>query len=168
MKLLKHLASAALVLVVCVGAATSQATASAPAKPARTYCTAVEATGAGVFDFATSTGTADIAVIRGLPVGTTFGGPFTFSATSDPDVVALSGPVVFTAKFREITLGTLTIATTGPFDTVSGEFTLAGPITGSTGILRGVTGTIKLSGVQNFIDGTFTETVTGTLCAPRR
>jgi hypothetical protein len=166
MKLLKHLA--ALVLVASVGAAASPAAASAPAELARRNCTAVEAAGTGVFDFITNTGRADIAAGRGLPVGTTFGGPFTFTPTTAPDVVALSGPVVFTAKLGDITLGTLTIATTGPFDTVTGEFTLSGPVTGLTGILRGVTGTITLTGVQNFLDGTFTETVTGTLCARRR
>ena len=73
--------------------------------------------------------------------------------------------MVFTAKIGNFAIGTLTIATTGTLDVTNGAFTSAGPITASSGILHGVTGNLVFKGVQNLATGTFTENITGKLCA---
>ncbi|MET0327024.1 MAG: hypothetical protein ABW219_17545 [Ilumatobacteraceae bacterium] len=163
MKLLKPMAAAA--LVVSVLATPSPAVADAPAKPPRETCSSVHATGSGVSNPTTGETTADIAAGHGLPIGTTYGA-FTISGGTPP-VFEIAGPIVFTAMLGPYPIGTLTITTTGTFDTQSGAFTSSGPITASSGILRGVTGRLTFAGIEDLTTHRFTETVTGTLCAKR-
>jgi hypothetical protein len=74
-------------------------------------------------------------------------------------VFTLSGTVVVTTKH-----GTLVATVAGTFDVATGAFTATGPVSGGTGRLAGVSGTLTFAGVENLATGTFTETITGTLC----
>jgi hypothetical protein len=60
---------------------------------------------------------------------------------------------------------TLTVAVSGTFDTASGGFSASGPVAASTGKLAGATGNLDLTGKENLADGSFVETVTGSVCA---
>ena len=93
----------------------------------------------------------------GLLHGTTLGN-LTITGISG-QVATFSGTITFTTKH-----GTLTLAVTGTFDVVSGEFNASGPVSGATGKLSGATGTITLRGVQDLATGTFTEDVDGEIC----
>ena len=76
--------------------------------------------------------------------------------------VTFSGPITFTARFG---LGTLTVSASGSVDVTTGVFAAAGPITAATGALRGTSGALTFRGTENLSTGSFTETVTGQLCA---
>jgi hypothetical protein len=89
--------------------------------------------------------TAAAFTITGLTsTGFTFAGPLTVSANR----------------------GTVTLDLTGTLDVTTGQFSGSGPIVASTGKLSGATGSLTLSGVQDLTDpaGSFTETVTGSIC----
>ena len=94
----------------------------------------------------------------GLLNGTTVGN---FSVTALSGTVAtIEGTVKFTAN-----KSTLTVAVNGTFDTASGDFNASGPVAASTGKLAGATGNLDLTGKENLADGSFVETVTGSVCA---
>lgn len=123
-------------------------------------CVDVRATGTGQ-DLGNFQTVADI-FVAGVRVGSTAA---TFSPTGQVGpVVSFTGPIVFTARAR---LGTLTIATAGTVDITTGAFQSAGSVTGGTGLLRGVSGDLVFTGVQDLTTGSFTETVTGQLCTGR-
>jgi hypothetical protein len=94
----------------------------------------------------------------GLLEGTTKGA-FTITGFSGT-VASIAGTVEFTTN-----RSTLTVTVAGTFDVVSGAFSASGPVTGATGKLAGATGVLTLSGVEDLSDGSFTEDVTGTICA---
>jgi len=145
----------ALVFVsVCFGVTATQA----GANPA---CVSIKAKGIG-HSITADTTTAQITG-AGLPLGTTAGGPFVVGGA--PPVLSLTGPVVFSAKIGPFAVGTLTSPQTGSLNVTNGAFTSSGPITASTGILSGLGGNLTFTGVQNLTTGTFTENVTGQLCA---
>ena len=89
--------------------------------------------------------------------GTTTG---QFAISGAPPVFTITGTVVFTTKAGSTLIATVS----GTFNVLTGEFTASGPVSGGTGNLAGVTGTLTLQGVENLATGVFTETVTGTLC----
>ena len=94
----------------------------------------------------------------GLLEGTTQG---SFAVTGFSGTVAsISGTVVFT-----VNRATVTVSVSGTLDVASGAFSASGPVSASSGKLAGATGSLLLSGVENLGDGSFTETVTGTICA---
>jgi hypothetical protein len=82
----------------------------------------------------------------------TFAGPLTLRPSSVP--------------------GTLTAQLTGSLDLATGPtaatFSAASTSVTGTGPLSRVTGRVAIAGVQNLVDGSFTETLTGELCAPGR
>lgn len=59
-----------------------------------------------------------------------------------------------------------TVTLSGTFDLTTGEFSVAGPVTDSSGKLAGAFGDLTFEGVQDVADptGAFTETVTGEIC----
>jgi len=94
----------------------------------------------------------------GLLNGTTVGN---FAITGVSGAVAtIEGTVKFTTN-----KSTLTVAVSGTFDTASGGFSASGPVAASTGKLAGATGNLDLTGKENLADGSFVETVTGSVCA---
>jgi hypothetical protein len=119
-------------------------------------CHAINATGAGQ-DLGGGNTRAQI-TDGGLLEGTTAG---TFAITGFSGTVAsIAGTVVFTVK-----RATLTVSVSGTLDVATGAFSASGPVSGSTGKLAGATGSLLLSGVENLGDGSFTETISGSICA---
>jgi len=103
-------------------------------------------------------GGSTVATIKGggLLHGTTVGS-FVFTG---PD--SFEGTVTFTTNRAtlEVTIaGSLTI-----LSPTSAAFNASGPVTDATGKLAGATGSLTLAGVENLLDGSFTETVTGVVC----
>jgi hypothetical protein len=76
---------------------------------------------------------------------------------------ASTGPIVFTN-----TLGTLTAQVAGTFDVASGSFRATSTSLTDTGLLRGVSGSVTLQGLEDFATLRFTETITGRLCLDQR
>ncbi len=95
----------------------------------------------------------------GLLQGTTIG-EFTFTNLPSLD---FEGTVTFTTNRAtlEVTVaGTIVI-----LDASTAAFNASGPITDATGKLEGANGNLTFDGIQNLVDGSFTETVTGQFCA---
>jgi len=94
----------------------------------------------------------------GLLEGTTNG---TFTVTGFSGTVAsIAGTVEFTTN-----RATLTATVTGTLDVASGAFEASGPVTDATGKLSGATGTLIFTGVEDLSTGSFTEQVSGSICA---
>jgi hypothetical protein len=94
----------------------------------------------------------------GLLNGTTVGN-FTITGFSPP-VASFVGTVQFA-----VNRATLTVTVAGIFDLATGEFSASGPVTDSTGKLADATGTLLLDGVEDLSNGSFSESVTGIICA---
>ena len=94
----------------------------------------------------------------GLLHGTTQGS-FVVTGGVAP-VFTVAGAVTFTTQ-----QSTLTVALAGTFNVASGAFATTGPVTLATGKLAGATGTLTLNGVQDLPTGSFTEEVSGLICA---
>jgi hypothetical protein len=75
-------------------------------------------------------------------------------------VASFEGTIVFT-----VNNATLTAALTGTIDVASGVFSAATTGITGTGKLAGATGNLSFSGVENLATGSFTEDVTGEICA---
>ena len=119
-------------------------------------CHSIDATGIGQ-DLGGGMTTAQISD-GGLLQGTTDANFEVVDASGFP-VLIISGEVTFTTN-----KGTLTVAVTGTFNVVTGDFAASGPVTGATGKLAGATGSLSFAGVENLTTGVFTETVTGDIC----
>lgn len=117
-------------------------------------CKPVVATGVGQ-DLG---GGSTTATISGDPRlrGTTAG---RFDVTGLPPVLQIAGTVAFTTHH-----GTLDVTVTGTFDVSTGAFSASGPVTGGSSRYAGPGGSLLLEGVENLSDGTFTETIEGTVC----
>ena len=72
---------------------------------------------------------------------------------------SFTGPIDFTNVF-----GTLTAQVAGTFDVASGAFQATSTSLTGTGLLRGVSGSVTLQGLEDFATLRFTETITGRLC----
>lgn len=60
--------------------------------------------------------------------------------------------------------GTLTVNVAGTFNTATGVFQATGQIVHGTGMLAGATGVLTFVGVEDLTTGSFTQTITGTVC----
>ncbi|MDH3681997.1 MAG: hypothetical protein OEV40_18830 [Acidimicrobiia bacterium] len=96
----------------------------------------------------------------GLLRGTT-AASFTPTGVTDTGIT-FAGELTFTTR-----RGTLTVDQAGTFDLSTGAFATSGPVTSGTGGFEGAAGTVAFDGVQDLTDpaGSFTETVTGEVCA---
>lgn len=94
----------------------------------------------------------------GLLQGTT-AASFVVTDVSNFPVLGIAGTVTFTTN-----KGTLTVAVSGSFNVVTGDFSASGDVTGATGKLAGATGSLSFVGVEDLSTGAFTETVTGGIC----
>jgi hypothetical protein len=143
-------------VLVAVAFVLPASVAQAHAPHAHALCVPVRATGAGQ-DLGGGRTQATISV-HGVQVGTT---QATFAIGGVTGTVApFTGPIVFTSA-----LGTLTAQVAGTFDVASGAFHATSTGLSGTGLLRRVTGQVTLDGQENLASGTFTETITGRLCA---
>ena len=126
----------------------------APGEALAKDCESVEASGVGQ-DLGGGNTTATISGDPRLR-GTTTG---RFDVAGEPPVLQIAGTVVFTTQH-----GTLDVAVTGTFNVSNGAFSASGPVTGGSSKYAGSGGSLLLKGVENLGDGTFTETIEGTVC----
>jgi len=117
-------------------------------------CHAINATGAGQ-DLGGGNTTAQVSE-GGLLQGTTAG---SFAISGAPPIFGIAGTVTFTTN-----KGTLTAGVAGTLNVFTGDFAAAGPVTGATGKLDGATGSLSFAGNENLGTGSFTETITGSIC----
>jgi hypothetical protein len=75
-------------------------------------------------------------------------------------VASFDGTIVFT-----VNNATLTAHVSGTLDVATGEFQATTSSISGTGKLAGATGSLSFSGVEDLSTGTFTEDVTGEICA---
>jgi hypothetical protein len=124
------------------------------------HCRAFHARGVGVDD---GTGITSATIYRGQrEIGTTLG-TFTKGLVNGDGVASFTGTIVFTNAH-----GTLDAPVEGLLDTLSGEFfSVADSVTG-TGDYADVTGRLRFTGVEDLGGLTFTETVHGKLCVPKK
>ena len=118
-------------------------------------CHTINATGAGQ-DLGGGNTIAQISE-GALLQGTTAG---SFSVSGAPPIFDIAGTVTFTTN-----KGTLTAGVAGTINVWTGDFAAAGPVTGATGKLAGATGSLSFAGNENLVTGSFTETITGSICA---
>lgn len=76
-----------------------------------------------------------------------------------PPALEFDGSITFTTK-----RATLMVAIEGIFNIASGEFLASGPVVAASGKLEGATGMLVFDGIQDLVDGSFVETVTGQIC----
>ncbi len=143
-----------LAVALCVGGTMTAFTSAAQAD---TSCHNINASGVGQ-DHGGGSTTATISN-GGLLEGTT---QANFAASGSPPTLALSGTVKFLTNNDG---ATLTVSVTGTFNLSNGQFAASGPVSASTGKLAGATGSLAFEGVENLNNGTFTETITGNVCA---
>jgi hypothetical protein len=117
-------------------------------------CHTINATGVGQ-DLGGGNTTAQISD-GGLLQGTTAG---SFSVSGAPPIFGIAGTVTFTTN-----KGTLTVGVAGTFNVLTGDFAASGPVTGATGKIAGAAGSLSFAGNENLLTGSFTETVTGSIC----
>ena len=79
-------------------------------------------------------------------------------------VLPFSGPIVFTTAIGGLSF---TAEVQGTVDLSTGAFQATSTSVTGTRPLTGISGSLKFQGLQN-ADGTFTETIDGTLCSPVR
>jgi hypothetical protein len=123
------------------------------------HCRAFHATGVGVDKMGKTT--ADI--FRGKRQIATSYGDFDVTGVDAAGVASFTGTIdlVFEA-------GALKAPVVGTLDTASGEFTSTSDTVTGTGDRADVTGRLTFSGVEDLDGLTFTETVHGKLCVPKK
>ena len=139
--------------------ALSAAVAAPSAAHAAPSCAPVLVRGTGEAVGPTST----IAVLRGpgLLGGATTAATFAITGQPTPRTVTFGGTIEIDTRG-----GVLTSPVTGALDTVTGGFvTRTTGLTGDDG-LEGASGVLVIAGVQDLVDGSFTEVVTGRICRP--
>jgi hypothetical protein len=164
MKVRRHTA----VLLITSGLFAAGVLAPADAKPGngnanghdKGHCRAFHARGEGVDD---GTGTTTATIYRGnREIGTTVG-TFTLTGLDADGVASFTGTIVFTND-----KGTLDAPVEGTVDTVSGEFVSVSDSVTGTGGYANVTGRLRFAGVEDLGGLTFTESVHGKLCVPKK
>jgi hypothetical protein len=140
-------------LVVAVALPVAAAQGATP--PTHAICVPVHATGVGQ-DLGRGRTQATISR-HGLVVGHTMAA-FTMGQVVGTSA-AFTGPIDFTNG-----LGTLTAQVAGTFDVASGAFRATSTSLTGTGLLRGVSGSVTLEGLEDFATLRFTETITGRVC----
>ena len=105
-------------------------------------------------------GTTAATIQNGILRGTTHG---VFGITGlQGNTLLFAGTLTFDTKH-----GTLETQVVGTLDLTSGAFTTdTVAFTSGSGNFAGATGTISVTGVQNLVTGTFTETLRGQVCLP--
>ena len=124
------------------------------------HCRAFHASGVGVDD---GNGTTTAVISRGnREIGTTIG-------TFEPPTFGTDGLLSFTGTIvATFDTGTLTAPVVGTLDPVTGEFvSTSDSVTGTAGYVD-VTGRLTFAGVEDLGGLTFTETVHGKLCVPKK
>ena len=76
-----------------------------------------------------------------------------------PPVLTVEGTGVLTTHN-----GTLTVSVVGTFNQATGVFAATGQIVHGTGIFAGATGALTFDGLEDLSSGSFTQTITGTVC----
>src|SRR6266516_1332058 len=76
-----------------------------------------------------------------------------------PPVVTLAGTGVLTTHD-----GTLTLSLVGTFNQATGAIEATGQVVAGTGVFAHATGTLMFVGVEDLTTGSFTNTITGTVC----
>jgi len=76
-----------------------------------------------------------------------------------PPVVTLAGTGVLTTNH-----GTLTVSIVGTFNQATGALEATGHVVGGTGVFANATGVLMFVGVEDLTTGSFTNTITGTVC----
>ncbi len=75
--------------------------------------------------------------------------------------LAFAGPIVFTPLSST---STLTANVQGDVNLTTGKFRATSTSVTGMGALSGISGSLTFIGTQDFVEGSFTETITGTLC----
>jgi hypothetical protein len=75
-------------------------------------------------------------------------------------VASFEGSIVFT-----LNNATLTAQVSGTLDVATGEFNATTSSVSGTGKLAGATGSLSFNGVEDLLTGSFTENITGEVCA---
>jgi hypothetical protein len=75
-------------------------------------------------------------------------------------VASFEGTIVFT-----LNNATLTAQVSGTLDVATGEFNATTSSVSGTGKLAGATGSLSFNGVEDLLTGSFTENITGEVCA---
>ena len=140
-----------LILALLIGAAAAPA-----AARGATSCHNINAKGVGQ-DLGGGRTTAQI-IGGGLLNGTTEAS-FTIIGFSGT-VASFEGKIVFT-----VNKATLTANVSGTLDVATGEFNATTSSISGTGKLAGATGSLSFNGVEDLSTGSFTEDVTGEICA---
>lgn len=148
-----------LLAVLAVVVTLPVATAQAAAPHTRALCVPVHATGVGQ-DLGGGKTQATISS-HGVVVGHT-NAAFTINQVVGT-TASFTGPIVFTSA-----LGTLTAQVAGTFDVASGAFGATSTSITGTGLLRRVSGSVNLAGLEDLATFSFTEAITGRLCLSTR
>ena len=83
-----------------------------------------------------------------------------FSPTGmNGDEITFTGPIVFT-----VNRATLSVTVNGTVNIMTGVFNASSTAMVGSGKLEGATGNLTFAGVENLSDGSFVETVTGSIC----
>jgi hypothetical protein len=148
-------------LVAALAAVVALPAGSAQAAAPRTHaiCVPIHATGVGR-DLGSGQTEATISS-HGLVVGRTHAS-FTINQVVGT-TASFTGPIVFTSA-----PGTLTAQVAGTFDVASGAFAVTSTSITGTGLLRGVSGSVNLAGLEDLATFGFTETISGRLCLRTR
>lgn len=153
----RHSAARLRTAVALTALSAAVALAAPSAAQAAPSCAPVLVRGAGEALGPTST----TAVLRGpgLLGGATTAATFAITGRPTPRTVTFAGTIEIDTRS-----GVLTSPVTGALDTVTGGFvTRTTSLTGDDG-LEGASGVLVLAGVQDLVDGSFTEVVTGRIC----
>jgi hypothetical protein len=124
------------------------------------HCRGFHASGVGVDD---GMGTTTAVISRGnREIGTTVG-TFEPPTLGADGLLAFAGTIVFTND-----AGTLVAPVVGTLDPATGEFvSTSDSVTGTAGYVD-VTGRLTIAGVEDIGGLTFTETLQGKLCVPKK
>ena len=76
-----------------------------------------------------------------------------------PPVLTVVGTGVLTTNH-----GTLSVSVVGTFNGATGVFEATGQIVHGTGVFAGATGMLTFVGLEDLTSGSFTQTITGTVC----
>ena len=124
------------------------------------HCRAFHATGVGVDD---GKGTTTAIIYRGNREIGKADGTFDLGVPDSDGMLPYTGSIVFSND-----KGTLVAPVVGTLDTASGEFvSTSDSVTGTDGYAA-VTGRLTFAGIQEIGGITFTETVHGKLCVPKK
>jgi hypothetical protein len=156
---LSLLCRGSLFALLAVAVALTAATAQGATPRTTVICVPVHATGVGQ-DLGGGKTQATISS-HGLVVGPT-NASFAINQVVGT-TASFTGPIVFTSP-----LGTLTANVAGTFDVASGAFGATSTSITGTGLLRRVSGSVTLAGLEDLATLGFTETITGRLCLGAR